>query len=237
MIESKRILALITARGGSKGVPGKNIRLLGGKPLISYTVEAALASRFIDRVIVSTDSEEIAAASRKSGADVPFMRPLELSGDLARQEDAILHAMRWFEENGGAYDIILVLTPTTPLRTGKDIDDVIGYFASHPRARSVITVIEAPHAPQLMNTLPPDLSLQGFVPEDLKFKNRQELPQAYCLSGSVCLADWDYFKAEGSFLAPLAFAYVVDVRSGFDINTPLDFQFAEFLFSLGDAPT
>lgn len=237
MIESRRILALITARGGSKGVPGKNVRLLGGKPLIAHTIEAALASRFIDRVIVSTDSEEIAAASRKSGADVPFLRPSELAGDLARQEDAILHAMRWCEENGGAYDVILVLTPTTPLRTEKGIDEVIGFFASHPRARSVITVTETPHAPQFMNSLPPDRSLHGFVAEDLKFKNRQELPQTYCISGSVCLADWDYFKMEGSFLAPLAFAYVVDARSGLDINTPLDFQFAEFLFSLGDAST
>lgn len=237
MIESRRILALITARGGSKGVPGKNTRLLGGKPLIAHTIEAALASQFIDRVMVSTDSEDIASVSRKSGADVPFLRPPELAGDLARQEDAILHAMRWCEDNGDAYDVILVLTPTTPLRTGRDIDEAIGFFASHPQARSVITVTEASHAPQFMNALPPDNSLHGFVPEDLKFKNRQELPQAYCISGSVCLADWDYFKMMGSFLAPLAFAYVVDARSGHDINTHMDFQFAEFLFSLGHEST
>ncbi len=227
MINGKSILALITARGGSKGIPGKNIKALNSKPLIGWTIEAALNSNYVERVIVSSDSQEILEISRQFGADTPFVRPAELAGDLAKQEDAILHAMQWVEENDRPYDYILVLTPTNPLRDAREIDKVTEYLLNHPQAKAVMTVTECEHPPLQANVLPDDLSLKDFMPYELRLKNRQELPQYYQLSGSVCLMEWEYFKEQGSFLAPLTYAYITTARSGLDINNLKDFLLAE----------
>lgn len=227
MIDGKSVLALLTARGGSKGVPGKNIRPLAGKPLIAWSVEAARASRYVDRTIVSTDSDAIAAAVEAAGGEAPFRRPAELAGDLAKQEDAILHAMAWVQRHDRAYDVILVLAPTTPLRDAAEIDAALELLVHHPKARAVFSVRECDHSPLFANRLPTDKSLANFVPEELKLKNRQELPTYYRLSGSVALAYWDHFRAEGSFLTSATYAYVTDSRKGLDIDTMADFLLAD----------
>jgi CMP-N,N'-diacetyllegionaminic acid synthase len=227
MIDGKSVLALLTARGGSKGVPGKNIKPLAGKPLIAWSVEAACGSRYVDRVLVSTDSDEIATAVIAAGGEAPFRRPSELAGDLSKQEDAILHAMAWCEKNDRAYDILLVLAPTTPLRDAIEIDAAIETLARHPVARAVFSVRECDHSPLFTNRLPADGSMAQFVPHELRLKNRQELPTYYQLSGSVALARWDHFKAEGSFLTSATYAYVTDSRKGLDIDTMADFLLAE----------
>lgn len=227
MIDGMSVLALLTARGGSKGVPGKNIRLLAGKPLIAWSIEAARASRYVDRTIVTTDSDAIAAAAIAAGAEAPFRRPAELAGDLSRQEDAILHAMEWIEGHDRAYDILLVLTPTAPLRDAAEIDGAIEHLVRHPKARAIFSVRECDHSPLFTGLLPADGSLASFVPEELKFKNRQELPVYYRLSGSVALAYWDHFKAEGTFMTSATYAYVTDSRKGLDIDTMADFLLAE----------
>ena len=133
MINGERLLALIGARGGSKGVPGKNIKLLGGKPLIAWTIEAALKSDYIDRLIVSSDSNDIINISRKFGADTPFIRPSELATDEAVQEDAILHAMEWTEKNDKPYKYLMVLQPTSPFRDTIEINNVINSFSKVPK--------------------------------------------------------------------------------------------------------
>ncbi|HMO04553.1 MAG TPA: acylneuraminate cytidylyltransferase family protein [Kiritimatiellia bacterium] len=222
-------MALITARGGSKGVPGKNIKPLAGKPLITHTIEAALGSRYVDQVMVSTDSEQIAGVARQAGAEVPFLRPAAFAGDLSKQEDAIIHAMEWAEQHGRRADWILILTPTNPLRTARHIDDVLEVFAPHQTAKAYITVMEASHPPEFMNTLPPDKCMKDFLREEIKWKNRQELPTSYQVSASICVAEWDYFKEQRSIYGPLTYAHVVDPVSGIDINTPMDFDYAEFL--------
>jgi CMP-N,N'-diacetyllegionaminic acid synthase len=227
VIDGKTVLALLTARGGSKGVPGKNIRPLAGKPLIAWSVEAARGSRYVDRVVVSTDSDAIAAAVEAAGGEAPFRRPAELASDLSKQEDAILHAMDWIERHDRAYDVLLVLAPTTPLRDAAEIDAAIEMLIRHPKARAVFSVRECDHSPLFANRLPADGSLADFVPAELKFKNRQELPTYYRLSGSVALAYWDHFKAEGSFLTPATYAYVTDSRKGLDIDTMADFLLAD----------
>ncbi len=227
MINGKTVLCLITARGGSKGLPGKSVRELQGKPLIAWTVEAAKNSRFVDRVILTTDSDEIADAGARFGADVPFMRPAEFATDLAKQEDAVLHAMNWCEKNDRAYDYLLLLTPTNPLRGVEDIDKGIESVANHPEAKAAITVYPCDHPPMQSNVIPDDLCLKDFMPDELKLKNRQEFPVHYQLSGAVCIIEWDYFKKEGTLLTPLTYALKTDSRVGLDIDTLKDFLLAE----------
>lgn len=227
MIGDKSVLVLITARGGSKGVPGKNIRLLCGKPLIYWTIEAAKHSSYVDRVLVSTDADEIRQASLAAGAEVPFLRPSGLATDLAKQEDAILHAMDWCEATGKSYDYLMVLVPTTPLRDSAEINATLEMLAGHATARAIFTVRECDHSPLQANQLPPDSCMDSFVPAALKLKNRQELPTYYQLSGSVCLSEWNWFRAQQSFLTSHTYAYITTARKGLDIDNIADFLLAE----------
>jgi CMP-N-acetylneuraminic acid synthetase len=220
-------LAIITARGGSKGLPGKNIRKLLGKPLIGWTVEAAKAARHVDKVVVSSDSEEILEVARQFGADTPLVRPAELAGDLAQQEDAVLHAMDQVEESDGKYDRVMLLAPANPLRDAQEIDAVAEAFMAHSRAEAMMTVIPCEHSPLQANVLPEDGSLKDFIPADIRWKNRQELPRYYRISGSVCLSQWDHFREHRSFMTPLTYAYVTSPRRGLDIDTLSDFLLAE----------
>lgn len=136
-----RCLGLINARGGSKGIPGKNIKLLNGRPLIAYSIEAGLAASRISRVVVSTDSTEIAEVARQHGADVPFMRPLGLASDTALQLDAIRHAVSVLEAEGDFYDVIVLLQPTCPLRTYLDVDKAVDLMEKSA-ADTVISVMQ-----------------------------------------------------------------------------------------------
>ena len=228
MIRGKRILAIITARGGSKGLPGKNIRPLAEKPLIAWTIEAALQSKYVDRGIVSSDSPEILEVSRRFGADAPFVRPAHLATDLAKQEDALLHAMAFVEkEEGRPYDYMMLLTPTHPLRDSAEIDAVVEALADNPRARSILTVIECDRHPLFANKLPPDLSMKNFIAPELRTKNRQELPTYYQLAASVCLIEWDHFAQHETVQTDETYAYVTSPEKGLDIDSLRDFQLAE----------
>lgn len=227
MIQNKSIIAIITARGGSKGVPKKNIKMLAGKPLICWTIEAAKNSDFIDKVIVSTDSDEIAEISIQNGAEVPFIRPKEFAGDLAKQEDAILHAMNFIEKKFGKYDIIVVLVPTTPLRGSKEIDVCIEDIIINSAKKAIFSVRECDHTPLQSNTLPADNSMKDFINKKYKWLNRQEMPTYYQLSGSVCISEWDVFQKEKTFLHDYTFAYITDNISGLDIDNEVDFDLAE----------
>ena len=131
MFKEHNILALIPARGGSKGIPRKNIKVLHGSPLIAYTIAAARNSRYIDDVVVTTDSDEIAKIARDYGASVPFMRPSELADDRSKTIDAVLHAVETLEDMGRTFDAVVLLQPTSPLRTSVDIDCSIETFYSH----------------------------------------------------------------------------------------------------------
>jgi CMP-N,N'-diacetyllegionaminic acid synthase len=227
MINGKKVLVILPARGGSKGLPGKNGRPLQGRPLLAWTIDAAKGSRFVDKVLLSSDSQELIEIAKRFGADAPFVRPESLSGDLAKQEDAILHAMAWVESTEGAYDYIMMLTATNPLRTAADIDAAVERMVAEPRARAVMTVIECEHSPLFANVLPPDGNMDNFVPEEYRLKNRQELPKYYRICGSVCLSEWEHFKKHRSFVTPETYALVTSARSGLDIDGLGDFMLAE----------
>jgi CMP-N,N'-diacetyllegionaminic acid synthase len=227
MIKNNTVLVVITARGGSKGLPGKNIKMLGSKPLIAWTIEAAKNSKYVDRIIVTSDSEDIIDVSRKYGAEAPFVRPPDLSGDLSKQEDAILHAMDWVAQNEKKYSYVMLLDPTCPFRDEIVINEVVECIEQNPKAKSVLTVKAATHHPLRMNILPEDHSLKGFTSDEVRFKNRQELPVYYELCGSACIAEWEHFKEEGSFITPLAFACITDEVKGHDIDTLQEFLLAE----------
>lgn len=225
MFEGQRILAVIPARGGSKGVPGKNIKELAGKPLIAWSIEAGQQSRYVDRLIVSTDCPEIARVARMWGSDVPFMRPAELATDEAKGIDAILHAIGWHREQGEHYDLVLVLQPTSPLRTADDIDDAIELFFEK-KAGAVVSVCPTDHHPWWANTLPEDGSMKDFLRTELKNTNRQALPDFYRLNGAIYLADIPFIESTCSFIAEGTFAYPMAIEKSIDIDSLLDFKLA-----------
>jgi len=225
-----RVLAVIPARGGSKGLPGKNIMQLAGKPLIAWTIEAALESRLVDRVVVSTDSEDIAAVALEHGAEVPFRRPAELAGDHARSFGVLLHAIDWHQQQGHSFDLVVCLQPTSPLRNSEDIDRAIELYGERG-ADAVISVCETDHHPWWSNTLPEDGNMAGFLRPEALNCNRQELPAFYRLNGAIYLASPHYLKENGSFYGEDTFAYAMPKARSVDIDDHLDLQLAEVLFA------
>jgi len=228
MYKGKRILAMIPARAGSKGLPGKNIRPLRRRPLIAWTIEGALKSRYIDRVIVSTDSREIAAVSKKYGAEVPFLRPKALATDKAKTIDVILHLMDWAGRNDKSYEVIMLLQPTSPLRDPADIDRAVKLLFSK-KAMAVVSVCETEDTPQLANILPKNGSMKGFLRPEARNKNRQQCSLFYRVNGAVFLAYCDYIKSQRGFFGGKTFAYIMPKERSVDIDDIFDFRFAEFL--------
>lgn len=235
MYDGRRILAVVPARGGSKGLPGKNLRHLGGRPLIAWSIEAGRRSRYVDRVIVSTDSNEIAEAAHAAGAAVPFTRPVELASDSAKSIDAILHAIDWHERAGLLFDLVLVLQPTSPLRTSDDIDRAIELLFAR-QALATVSVCETEHHPWWANTLPTDGSMAGFLRPEALNSNRQDLPPYYRLNGAIYLADIEFLKRSRSFYGPETFACVMPAERSVDIDNLLDFHLAEAILA-GSSPT
>lgn len=232
MYRGKSILALVPARGGSKGLPGKNIRLLGGKPLIAWSIEAALQSSYVDAVVVSTDCAAIASTAAAHGAEIPFMRPAELATDGARSIDAILHAVAHLGESGRSFDLVLVLQPTSPLRIASDIDRAVELHLSR-QADAVVSVCATDHHPWWSNTLPEDGRMNEFLRPEVINTNRQNLPDFYRLNGAIYLANAPYLSATGSFYGERTFAYVMERERSVDIDTRLDFHLAELLLTEG----
>ncbi len=227
MYSNKKILALIPARGGSKGLPGKNIKMLVGKPLLSWTVEAAKRCNWLDKIVVSTEDEHIAAIAREAGAEVPFLRPKELAGDTVSGMDVIFHAINWFEAKGERYDLLLLLQPTSPLRTSADIENAVKLFFER-QAKAVISVCENEHPPYWSNVLPADQSMKNFLDQSA-IKNRQELPVFYRLNGAIYLSDMEYLKEKQGFWGSETYAYVMPRERSVDIDSYLDFKLAEIL--------
>ena len=230
MYKGKTILGLIPARGGNKGLPGKNIKPLLGKPLIAWTIEQSLESKYLDRVIVSTEDKEIAEVSKKYGAEVPFMRPRELATDEAKGIDVILHAIDWLNENDKQkqYNLIMLLQPTSPLRATEDIDKAIE-FLFLKEAKAIVSVCEVDHHPLWANTLPEDGCMKDFIRKEIMNKNRQELPVFYRLNGAIYLAYCDYIKNQKKFFGEETFAYIMPKNRSVDIDSNLDFKLAGLL--------
>tara|TARA_Y100000310_G_scaffold249098_1_gene255114 strand:+ start:2601 stop:3350 length:750 start_codon:yes stop_codon:yes gene_type:complete len=226
MINGKKVLAYIPARSGSKGIKDKNIIPLFGKPLIAYSIESARKSKYVDEVIVSTDSEKYAEVSREYGANVPFIRPSELATDLAKEMDTTLHLIKWVEDNlEEKYDYIIRLQCTSPLRTSEDIDKAIELM-EEKGADSIISVNECLVTPVWTNTLPEDLSMKDFIKPEYKYKNRQELPIFYQLNGSVFIAKWELIKEKGSWYYDKSYACILPKENSIDIDEEMDLLIA-----------
>ena len=161
MYQDKKFLALIPARGGSKGLPGKNVRILGDKPLIAWSIETARKSQYVDDVIISTDDDEIADVARKFNANVPFKRKAELASDKAQMMDVLIDAMDYVRENIGAFDYLVLLQPTSPFRTAQHIDEAIELLFQR-EAKIVMGVTELEHSPERANTLPENGCMDNF---------------------------------------------------------------------------
>ena len=231
MYKAKKILALIPARGGSKGLPRKNIKLLFGKPLIAWTIEEARKNTYIDRIIVTTDDKEIAEVSKKYKADVPFLRPQELATDNSSAIDYILHALEWIKENDDVvYDLLLLLAPTSPLRLSEDIDKAIELLFLK-EAKAVVSVCKTEHPPYWTNTLLGDGRMKDFIKPETLNKNRQELPNFYSLNGAMYLAYCDYLIKQKGFFGSETFACIMPKERSVDIDDSFDFKLAEFFIA------
>ena len=229
MINDKKLLGFITARGGSKRLPNKNTLELAGKPLIAWTIEAALGSKYIDRVVVSTDDEKIANISRKYGADVPFMRPAELSTDMATSIDVIEHGINTLDKSGDKYDYVVLLQPTSPLRTSKHIDEAVNSFQKK-NANSVISVTECTHSPLWANEIPETDSMKGFLRDDVKNIRSQDLPIYYQLNGAIYISKISSLLNERSFFQEHdVYAYKMERLNSIDIDSKIDFDLATLL--------
>lgn len=232
------VLALIPARGGSKGVPRKNIRLLAGKPLIAYSIEAALASRFIDRAIVSTDDMEIARVAKRYGAQVPFMRPQELARDDSDEWLTWRHAIQTLGATAGEpkIDILACIPTTSPLRAVQDIDACVQKLLEGD-ADIVITITSADRNPYFnMVTLDDAGCARLVIPSDKKIHRRQDAPRVYNITTVAYAARTQFVLNANSIFEGKVEAVFVPSERALDIDTELDFKFAEFLMGRQNPP-
>lgn len=227
MNKDKTFLAIIPARGGSKRLPRKNVLNLCGKPLIAYSIEAGLKSKYISKVIVSSDDEEILQISQNFGADV-IKRPDNLATDTATTFDTIEHAINSLEK----FDYIILLQPTSPLRNEKHIDEAIELL-NQRNADAIISVCETEHSPLWCNTLNEDLSMADFLSKELLDKRSQELPKYYRLNGAIYICKTEKFlNNRGFFLENSIIAYMMDKKDSVDIDEEIDFKLAEFCLTV-----
>ena len=222
-------LTIIPARGGSKTIPHKNIKLLAGKPLIAWTIEAAINCRKLPRVIVSTDDPEIAKVALQCGAEVPFLRPAELARDESSSLSVVLHLVHWLEEQGSpAPEYILLLQPTSPFRTTEDIEAAIK-SASSRRVNAVVSVCEAKVHPFLCKRIQEDGMLVDFITADIDYLRRQDLPPAYSLNGAIYMNRYESLLKERTFLPKDTLPYLMPPERSLDLDTPWDWHLAELI--------
>jgi N-acylneuraminate cytidylyltransferase len=230
----KNYIGLICARGGSKGVPGKNIRKLGGKPLIGWAIQAAQKVERISRVIVSTDSEEIARIARKMGAEVPFMRPVELAGDTSPEWGVWRHALNWMNknpENRRKIDGLVVVPPTAPLRRVSDINSCIDEYEMYD-TDVVITVCDSHRSPYFNMVKLDDKGEATLVlPPPATFHRRQDVPAVYDITTVAYVVRPEFVLQHDSLFAGRVRTVKVPVESGLDIDTEHDFNIAEVLLT------
>ncbi|MFA7238472.1 MAG: acylneuraminate cytidylyltransferase family protein [Sulfuricellaceae bacterium] len=222
MINGKSVLAIIPARGGSKGVPRKNVRDLAGKPLIAWTIEAARKSAYIDRLVLSSDDPEIIEVARSWGCEAPFVRPAHLARDATPGIDPVLHALTELP----GYDYVVLLQPTSPLRTEEDIDGCITR-CEEKMASSCVSVTEPAHHPQWMFTLD---DAEALLPiSEQRGVRRQDLPAVYALNGAVYVARTTWLVEIKNFLGEGTHGFVMPLSRSIDIDTEQDIAFATCL--------
>lgn len=220
-------LAVIPARSGSKGLKDKNMKLLGGRPLVMYSIEAANESKMFDTVMVSTDSPEYAFIAEKCGAEVPFLRSKENSSDAAGSWSVVSEVLSWYEKRGISFDSFCLLQPTSPFRTAEDIIRAYRLF-DEKRAVSVVSVCKAEHPLEWYGLLDSERGLDGFI-KPASERQRQLQKQYYRVNGAVYIARVKDFLEDHFLYRKGGYAYIMDADRSLDIDTEEDFCYAEFL--------
>lgn len=225
-------LAIIPARGGSKRLPRKNLLSLGGKPLIAWTIEAALKSSELSKVIVSTEDQEIAQVAKSFGAEVPFVRSNDLASDTSTNIDVVLDILSKID----GYKYVVLLQPTSPMRTSVHIDQAIQLFRKK-KASSVTSVCKVDRPAGLSNSLPDDDRMDDFIGEGALKKRGPEIPLRYRINGAIYIADAAgvILKHRSFYSAKNSYAYRMDAESSIDIDTKFDFLLAETLIKYLEA--
>ena len=226
MRNKDRVIAIIPARAGSKGLPGKNLRLLNGRPLVSWPIAAALGATSIHRVIVSTDNLEIAEVAQAAGADVPFIRPSWLASDTASSMDVVLHALNMLEDQGEKFDYIVLLEPTSPLTESGDIDEAFARLTSIDSVADAIVGIsrvEASHPEYDVRICENGLIRPFSAPDFSSLRRRQEIEPLYFLDGSLYISQVDAFKRHKTFYHNRTIGYEVPRWKSVEIDDLFDF--------------
>ncbi len=224
MIDGCSVLGVILARGGSKGLPRKNIRDLAGKPLIAWTIEGGHESEYLDRLILSSDDEKIMAVAEEHGCEIPFQRPAVLARDDTPSMDALLHALDQFPP----YEFVVLLQPTSPLRTAADIDATITrcYESDAPVC---VTVTETDKPPQWMYTLRGDKRLEPVLDQEQIVTRRQDAPDTYVVNGSVYVARTGWLKTHQTFFTEETVGYTMPDERSVDVDTEFDLELCKLL--------
>jgi N-acylneuraminate cytidylyltransferase len=223
MIEGQSVLGLVAARGGSQTVPGKNLRSFGGKPLVTWAIGAALASKWIDRLILSSDDPKIISTAEAAGCEAPFRRPPELATDQAPSIDVAHHAISALAET---YDLVALIQPTSPLVATLDIDGCIERCQSSG-APSCVSISKVDKNPAWMYQLSDDQELVPVVGEGSRAKRRQDLPPVYALNGAVFVARRAWLMENDDFIGSHTLGFEMPAERSVDIDTLLDFVIGE----------
>lgn len=223
------VLGVITARGGSKGIPQKNLAQVAGKPLITWTLDASLASKRLSRFIVSTDDQKIRDVALEYGVEAPFLRPDRLAREDSPHVDVVIHVIEWIEKNENEqYDYVVLLQPTSPFRTASDIDRAVE-LAFKNEAKSVVSVMASPAHPYLTKQVNEDGELIDYVDTPSRYLRRQTFPPAYVLNGAIYLIKPTVLKLERTFLPDQTYAYIMPESRSLDIDTEWDLHLAEII--------
>lgn len=225
------ILFLILARGGSKGVPKKNISEICGIPLLGYKAIAAKKSQYCSKIIISTDSIEIAEVAKKFGVEVPFIRPDYLATDKSSSIDSIIHAMEWIEKNDSKiYDAVFLLEPSSPFLTAEDVNMSVEMFIKK-KALGVLGVKEVDVSSRFIAEIGKDLNMEEHYMKikGMKSLRRQDLKKEYTMNGALYIADWNYMKEYRSFHSERTYAYIMPKERSIEIDDMNDLYYAKFL--------
>ncbi len=228
MYKNKTFLAVVPARSGSKRLPKKNLLNLCGKPLISWSIDSAIKSKYLDKIVISSDDNMILDIANKKGVQ-SIKRPDQLANDSTTSYDVVKHTL----DNLESYDFVVLLQPTSPLRDEKHIDDAIE-FLEDKKANAVISVCEMDHSPVWSNTLDSSLSMRGFIKNEFLNKRSQDLDKSYRLNGAIYICKIDYLmKEQGFFLKDKIYAFIMDRKSSVDIDQDIDLKIAAALIDSG----
>jgi CMP-N-acetylneuraminic acid synthetase len=228
MYNGKKIIAIIPARGGSKGLPYKNIKNMNGKPLIAWTIESALSSKLLDRIFVSTDDKEIRDVSVKIGLDIPFMRPSKFAQDSSPTWELVIHALDKFKKLGEDFDYIALLEPTSPLRKKNDIDNAIKILLDNFKDDTLVSVgeIHTEH-PKIVKKLDSKGYVKQYINSKNQFYQRQQFDKAYFPYGVIYLSKVDTFYVQKKFYTDKTIPYEIERWQNYEIDDFLDFKIIE----------